>query len=91
MVRNNFFLSRTPYFCLRKKEIMQQEYKEVIDNTHKDFTHNWVSSSRFIWFCQVFVIIAFVLGGCYSLYTHRYKGKPEVNVPENTLYNPKYK
>jgi hypothetical protein len=37
------------------------------------------------------MIIAFVLGGCYALYTHRYKGKPEVNVPESTQYNPKYK
>ena len=67
---------------------MQQE---VIDNTHKDFAHNWVSSSRFLFYCQVFIIIAFVLGGCYSLYANRYKGKPEVQVPESSLYNPKYK
>ena len=67
---------------------MQQE---IIDNKGKDFTYSWVSSSRFIWFCQVFIIIVFVLGGCYSLYEHRYKGKPEVQVPDNTLYNPKYK
>jgi len=53
-------------------------HQEIIDNTHKDFGHNWVSSSRFIWFCQVFLIIAFVLGGCYSLYENRYKGKPTV-------------
>ncbi len=67
---------------------MQQE---IIDNTGKDFGHNWVSSSRFLWFCQVFLIIAFVLGGCYGLYANRYKGKPEVQAPESTLYNPKYK
>ena len=65
--------------------------QEVIDTTHKDFTHNWVSSSRFIWFCQVFLVVALITGGCYNLYIHRYKGKPEVNVPDNTLYNPKYK
>jgi hypothetical protein len=65
--------------------------KEIIDNTHKDFAHNWVSSSRFLFFCQVFLVITFVLGGCYALYTHRYKGKPKVNVPESTQYNPKYK
>jgi hypothetical protein len=71
---------------------MQHEKQlEVIDTAKMDFTHNWVSSSRFLFYCQVFVIVAFVLGGCYSMYTHRYKGKPEVNVPENTLYNPKYK
>lgn len=67
---------------------MQQE---TLENQGKDFAHNWVSSSRFIWFCQVFLIVAFVLGGCYSLYAHRYKGHPEVTVPDNTLYNPKYK
>ncbi len=66
-------------------------HQEIIDNKDKDFAHNWVSSSRFIWFCQVFLIIAFVLGGCYSLYANRYKGKPDVKVPESTLYNPKYK
>jgi hypothetical protein len=67
---------------------MQQE---IIDTKKKDFAHNWVSSSRFIWFMQVFLVIAFVLGGCYNLYTHRYKGKPTVEVPSNTLYNPTYK
>jgi hypothetical protein len=70
---------------------MEKEYQEIIDNTKKDFSHNWVSTSRFLWFCQVFVLLAFIFGGCYGLYTHRYKGKPEVNVPDNTLYNPKYK
>lgn len=65
--------------------------EELIENQQKDFAHNWVSSSRFLWFCQIFIVLAFVLGGCYSLYAHRYKGKPEVIVPENTQYNPKYK
>ncbi|MBL0357114.1 MAG: hypothetical protein IPP72_09615 [Chitinophagaceae bacterium] len=67
---------------------MQQEF---IDNKHKDFTHNWVSSSRFLFFCQVFLLVAFILGGCYGLYANRYKGKPEVAVPESTQYNPQYK
>lgn len=64
---------------------------EIIDNKHKDFAHNWVSSSRFLFFCQVFLLAAFILGGCYGLYAHRYKGKPSVAVPESTQYNPKYK
>ena len=67
---------------------MEQEF---IDESHKDFAHNWVSSSRFIFFCQIFVLVAMILGGCYGLYNHRYKGKPEVEVPENTQYNPVYK
>lgn len=68
--------------------MMQQE---IIDNKDKDFSHNWVSSSRFIFFCQVFIFVALIIGGCYNLYVHRYKGQPKVEVPENTLYNPKYK
>ena len=61
------------------------------DTREKDFAYNWVNSSVFLFYLQVFCIVAFTFGGCYSLYAHRYKGKPEVNVPENTLYNPKYK
>ena len=57
----------------------------------KDFTHSWVNSSTFLFYLQVFCILAFVLGGCYGLYTNRYKGKPRVNVPESTQYTPKYK
>ena len=67
------------------------EHEEEVDNLDKDFAHNWVSSSRFLFLCQVFLFIAFVLGGCYALYDHRYKGKPEVEVPSNTLYDPTYK
>lgn len=65
--------------------------QEIIDEKQKDITGNWVTSSRFLFYVQVFCIAAFLLGGCYKLYTSRYKGKPEVQVPESTLYNPKYK
>ncbi|MDE3145686.1 MAG: hypothetical protein KGL19_16170 [Bacteroidota bacterium] len=57
----------------------------------KDFTKNWVNSSRFLFYIQVFIVIAFIFGGCYNLYQHRYMGKPDVKVPDNTLYTPKYK
>ena len=69
---------------------MVQE-EELLDNSDKDFAHSWVSSSRFLFYCQVFLFVAFLIGGCYGLYAHRYKGKPEVAVPDNTLFNPKYK
>ena len=69
----------------------EQVQEEFIDNSDQDVTHNWVSTSRFIWLCQVFLVVALILGGCYGLYEHRYKGKPSVEVPDNTLYNPKYK
>lgn len=65
--------------------------KTFIDESHKDFGASWVSSSRFLFYCQVFLVVAFILGGCLSMYSHRYKGKPEVNTPESTQYSPKYK
>ena len=61
------------------------------DFREKDFKYNWVNSSVFLFYLQVFCIMAFLLGGCYSLYTHRYEGKPRVNVPANTYYTPQYK
>jgi hypothetical protein len=67
------------------------ELAEHKDPRERDFAHSWVDSSVFLFYLQVFCICAFILGGCYGLYTHRYKGKPEVAVPDNTLYTPKYK
>ncbi len=56
-----------------------------------DFGRNWVSSSRFLFHIQLFAIVAFVMGGCYGVYSMHYKGKPKVEVPESTQYTPKYK
>jgi hypothetical protein len=69
------------------------DYDEEIQKIKdKDFTHNWVSSSAFLFYLQVFCIVAFVLGGCYMLYTKRYSNeKHDVPVQESTLYTPKYK
>ncbi len=65
----------------------QEELQKVQD---RDFTHNWVSSSAFLFYLQIACVVAFVLGGCYMLSTKRYN-KPEVPVQESTLYTPKYK
>lgn len=65
--------------------------QEIIENKDKDFAHNWVSSSKFIWKLQIFAAVVIILSACVAQWQHRYKGKPKVNVPENTLYNPKYK
>ncbi|MBS1580367.1 MAG: hypothetical protein JST94_01940 [Bacteroidetes bacterium] len=61
------------------------------NNTSKDFTGNWVSSSRFLFYLQVFIVVVFVLGGCYRLYNQRYKGKPDVKVQGSSKYVPDYK
>ena len=70
---------------------MEQEQEEVLDNSGKDIAHSWVSSSRFLFYFQLIIIAALILGGCYTMYKHRYKGKPDVEVPGNTLYSPQYK
>ena len=64
---------------------------EIKDPKLKDFANSWVDSSVFLFYLQVFCVIALVIGGSYGLYAHRYKGKPQVNVPSNTLYTPQYK
>jgi hypothetical protein len=69
---------------------MDQE-QEIKDPKLKDIAYSWVNSSVFLFYLQVFCIVAFLVGGCYGLYVHRYKGKPEVNVPPNTLYTPQYR
>ncbi len=70
---------------------MTEEVEEYKDPMLKDISYNWVNSSVFLFYLEVFCIIAMVIGGSYALYSHRYKGKPEVVVPANTLYTPEYK
>ncbi len=67
---------------------MSHEEKAPVD---RDFTKNWVNSSRFLFYLQVLITVAFLVGGSYYLYQKRYMGTPEVKVPDNTLYTPKYK
>jgi hypothetical protein len=73
------------------RNVHETEYVEQLKkNPERDFSRNWVNSSVFLFYLQVFCVVAFVLGGCYGLYQHRYKGKPDVNVPANTQYTPQY-
>ncbi len=67
------------------------EYQQSLEKMKKrDFTHSWISSSGFLFYLQVACIVAFLLGGCYMLYTKRYS-KINAPVPESSLYTPKYK
>jgi len=71
----------------------QQEYHEELQKVQdRDFTHNWVSSSAFIFYLSVFCLLAFMFGSCYRLYNERFENsRPEnVTVQESTLYTPKY-
>ena len=64
---------------------------ELNESSNKDFTKSWVNSSRFIFYLSVFCILAATFGECYNLYTHRYKGKPDVEIQSSTKYTPEYK
>jgi hypothetical protein len=66
---------------------MSQQLKE----NNQDFTKNWVSSSRFLFYLSIAVYIIFILGSCYRLYQQRYKGKPNIEVQGSTKYTPEYK
>jgi hypothetical protein len=72
----------------------QEEYQEELEKVQdKDFIHDWVSSSAFLFYLSLFCLLAFAFGGCYRLYNQRYDNLrlEEVNVPESTQYSPKYK
>ncbi len=49
------------------------------------------SRARFLFLLGFFGFFLFTWVGCYSLSTHSYKNNADVEVPENTSYNPKYK
>ncbi|HEU4472999.1 MAG TPA: hypothetical protein VFR58_18020 [Flavisolibacter sp.] len=71
----------------------QEEYKEELQKVQdRDFTHDWVSSSAFIFYLSAFCIVAFVFGSCAKLYNKRYENSTpkEVTVQESSLYTPKY-
>jgi len=58
----------------------------------KEFGKNWVTSSRFLFYIQLFALLAFVGGCSCNIYkATRYESKPRVEVPESTQYTPVYK
>ena len=57
----------------------------------REFGRNWVTSSRFMFYMQVFAFLAFVTGCSYNVCKSTYKGKPKVEVQESTQFTPKYK
>lgn len=57
----------------------------------REFGKNWVTTSRFMFYMQVVAFLAFVTGCSINVYKHSYKGKPNVEIQESTMYTPKYK
>lgn len=67
-----------------------EDINKELDN-EVDLKTNRPSSSRFLFLLGFFGIFIFAWSGCYNLYEHKHKPATDVVVPENTLYNPKYK
>lgn len=67
------------------------EHPAVPDQKKKDLGYSWVSTSRFLFYCQIAIFMALTAGIIYGMYVNRYTGKPKVEVPANTHYNPQYK
>ncbi len=76
-----------------QQNIYQQEYHEELEKIQdRDFTHNWVSSSAFLFYLSVFCMVAFLFGACAKLYNNSYDSKRyKVTVQESTKYIPTYK
>src|SRR6476620_5118007 len=77
----------------RCMDYRQEEYKEELQKVHdKDFTHNWVSSSAFIFYLSIACFVAFAFGSCYRLYNKRFENShpKDVIIQESTQYTPKY-
>jgi hypothetical protein len=72
----------------------QQEYQEELEKVQdRDFTHNWVSSSAFLFYLSLVCLVLFAFGGCYKLYTKRFENSrpADVVVQGSTKFTPEYK
>ena len=56
-----------------------------------DIELNKPSKSRFLFLLSFFGFFIFAWSGCYNLWEHKYQKVEDAKVPDNTLYDPKYK
>ena len=75
---------------LRLMEMHNNNDENQLDNP-ADIELNKPSKSRFLFLLFFFGIFIFAWAGCYNLYEHSYSGNKDVEVPDNTKYNPTYK
>jgi hypothetical protein len=73
----------------------QAEYQEELQKVQdRDFTHNWVTSSAFIFYLSSACLSAFAFGTCYSLYTKRFERsipQQEIVIQPSSKFVPEYK
>ncbi|HEY9178390.1 MAG TPA: hypothetical protein VIN07_11895 [Flavipsychrobacter sp.] len=75
---------------LRLMEMHNYNEENQLDNP-ADIELNKPSKSRFLFLLFFFGIFIFAWAGCYNLYEHGYESNKDVEVPDNTKYNPTYK
>jgi hypothetical protein len=68
----------------------QNQDIELLEN-EMDIKHDKNSTSRLFFWLSFLGFFIFCWAGCYSLFQHKFKDNSDVKVPDNTLYNPKYK
>ena len=68
----------------------QHNNQNELDNI-ADINLNKPSKSRFIFLLCFFGFFIFAWAGCFNLWEHKFKSNQDVQVPDNTLYEPKYK
>ncbi len=73
------------------QEELRLDHEQLSKNRGKDLAYSWVSTSKFLFLCQISIYAALILGGCLAMHNHRYQGKPNVEVPTSTQWNPTYK
>jgi hypothetical protein len=90
MILNGFLL----FLCLLNIAVnnMQLHHNEEnqLDNP-ADIELNKPSKSRFLFLLFFFGLFIFAWAGCYNLYEHSYQSNKDIEVPDNTKYDPKYK
>ncbi|MCX6209524.1 MAG: hypothetical protein NTZ59_08455 [Bacteroidetes bacterium] len=67
---------------------MSHHHEETVS---KDFTKNWVNSSRFVFYLSLAALVAFLVGASFRLSHETYKGKPDVEIQSSSKYTPEYK
>jgi hypothetical protein len=69
---------------------MQHNAQDNLENK-ADIEYSKPTKSRFLFLLFFFGIFIFAWAGCYKLSQHSFKSTEDIEVPENTAYEPKYK